>query len=81
MSGESDMNEAAEYISIKSIAAIFDCSENVIRRAISELDPKKVKPIRLNLTPNSKRLIGIKYRYKREEILNLLTAYFTGSMS
>ena len=53
----------------------------MIRRTISELDPKKVKPIRLNLTPNSKRLIGIKYRYKRKEILNLLTAYFTGSMS
>lgn len=76
MSGGSDAAEVPEYISIKSLAAIFDCSPVVIRIAISNLDPKKVKPLRLNLTPNSKRLIGAKYRYRKTEILRLLTAYF-----
>lgn len=75
MSGDSE-TEVTEYISIKSLAAIFDCSPTVVRVAISNLDPKKVKPIRLNLTPNSNRLIGVKYRYRKTEILSLLTAYF-----
>lgn len=73
------MTATIEYISVKSLAEIFDCSENCIKRAIKELDSAEIKSIRINLTPNSKRLINVKYRYQKEKILNLLAIYFQQS--
>ena len=70
------MTATVEYISVKSLAEIFDCSETCIKRVLKEIDSAEVKAIRINLTPNSKRLINVKYRYQKEPILNLLTAYF-----